>query len=386
MGQPEWAVTTAAGSGPRAAVRDDHLAPATAFPPGASGSGRLGYRPQLDSLRAFAVAAVLIHHFLADGWGTGAILGVKLFFVLSGFLITSILIAGRAVAEARGGAWRVAGRFYVRRFLRIFPLYYFVVAVCLLIGLEPAREALAWLATYTLNFRFARQGYYDANFAHFWTLSVEEQFYLFWPWFVLFAPRRWLPAITVCLVAVGPLFRWIWSVSGSSGLAAYVLTPAYADTLGMGALLGVLSHTDGWRQRLERGLTRVVLPVCAAAFAALYLLEARGLDRGAGLVFGDLALSGVFCWLIASAARGFGGAGGALLELKPLRYVGRISYGVYVYHPFMPALCAWLLTRLGWSSVPGPVSSFVLFSLATLIVASASWFLLEKPLNDLGRN
>jgi peptidoglycan/LPS O-acetylase OafA/YrhL len=370
-----------------------------------SGAARLGHRPQLDSLRAFAVSAVLIHHFLTNGWGTGAIMGVKLFFVLSGFLITTILIRGRSSIERSGRAgiasverspdtspvdrrlsvWREAGRFYLRRFLRIFPLYYFVVAVCLVIDLEPARDIALWLATYTLNFRIALQGYYEANFAHFWTLAVEEQFYLFWPWFVLFAPRRWLPRITCALVAVGPVYRWISYATYSSGLTVYVMTPAYADTLGMGALLAVLSHTDGWREWLERNLTRVILPVTAIAFVALYFLEARGLDGGAGLVFGDLALSGVFCWLIASAARGFSGPVGAVLEWKPLRYVGRISYGVYVYHPFMPGLCLWLLASLGWEAPGSAAVAFTLFTVATLVVSSLSWHLLEKPLNDLGR-
>jgi peptidoglycan/LPS O-acetylase OafA/YrhL len=152
----------------------------------------------------------------------------------------------------------------------------------------------------------------------------------------------------------------------------------------MGALLAVLSHTDGWRQRLATGLDRIVLPISAAVLVTLYLLESSGRDLGAGLVFGDLALSGIFCWLIASAARGFAGPGGKLLDARPLRYVGRISYGVYVYHPFMPGLVLGLRARAGWEG-HGPVGDFVLFTAATLLVASASWFLLEKPLNELGR-
>jgi peptidoglycan/LPS O-acetylase OafA/YrhL len=355
-----------------------------------SGSGRLTYRPQLDSLRALAVSAVLVHHFLDNGWGTGAILGVKLFFVLSGFLITTILLRGRAIAERAvpAGAsrmWREAGRFYLRRVLRIFPLYYFVVAVCVVIDLEPTRDIVVWLASYTLNIRFALQGYYDANFAHFWTLAVEEQFYMFWPWFVLFGARRWLPAITCALVALGPLYRWLSYSSDLPGLATYAMTPAYADTLGMGALLAVLSNTDGSREWLARYLTRAILPVSAVAFVALYVLESQGLDGGVGLLLGDVALSGVFCWMIASAARGFTGAAGAVLEWKPLRYLGRISYGIYVYHPFMPALCLWVLARAGWGAPTSTAWAFLLFSVATLLVSSLSWHVLEKPLTSLGR-
>src|SRR5437016_11546580 len=107
------------------------------------------YMAQLDALRAFAVTAVIIHHFKPHGWAFGAAAGVKLFFTVSGFLITGILLQARQHAEA-GKKMPALRRFYARRFLRIFPLYYLVVAVTYAINLDPVRKIIGWLLTYTL--------------------------------------------------------------------------------------------------------------------------------------------------------------------------------------------------------------------------------------------
>lgn len=174
----------------------------------------LSYVPQLDALRALAVTGVIVHHYVpAHELGILAIGGVKLFFVLSGFLITRLLLAARGDVE-RGRLGRVGavGRFYARRALRIFPLYYVVVAVLVAVNLPPAREILPWLLTYTLNFHMASHGYVD-HFAHFWTLAVEEQFYAVWPWVVLFAPRRVLRPVMLALIAVAPSAVGIASLS-----------------------------------------------------------------------------------------------------------------------------------------------------------------------------
>jgi peptidoglycan/LPS O-acetylase OafA/YrhL len=149
-------------------------------PEAPSTSERLSYMVQLDGLRAFAVFFVMIHHYSGNRLGFAANFGVKLFFVLSGFLITSILLRKRRAIQQCGRTRRSAVKqFYIRRFLRIFPLYYFVIAVAVLINLGPAREALGWMLSYTLNIYMGYHGAYLEYFAHFWTLAVEEQYYLF---------------------------------------------------------------------------------------------------------------------------------------------------------------------------------------------------------------
>src|SRR6188474_573227 len=152
--------------------------------------------PQLDGLRTLAVTAVAVSHWTPDflvgivPWGTG----VQLFFVLSGFLITGILLRSRPTDHGvpLSNALRV---FYARRFLRIFPLYYGVLVLCLLLGAGTIYQTWPWHFSYVTNFYYWRYGHGDEvsdPFLHFWSLSVEEQFYLMWPLIVLVASPRTL--------------------------------------------------------------------------------------------------------------------------------------------------------------------------------------------------
>lgn len=353
----------------------------------------LDYMPQLDGLRAVAVMAVLIHHYTDDHWPTGATWGVRLFFVLSGFLITGILLRARDAKLAEG--MKPSGalfRFYVRRALRIFPLYYLVIAVAVVADADSVREFSPWLATYTLNLKMAEQGWFINHFAHFWTLAVEEQFYVFWPWFVLLVPHRKLLWVASAMLVVGPLYRlycvlgWAFFDSESSGLVAHISTFACLDTLGMGAVLAILVHNSKSPTSLRRMLTVVALPSGLVMYGWLYVLASRYDSWEVGLVFSDLCLALAFAWLIHSASLGFRGPVGALLQLQPLTYVGKISYGIYVYHAFIPAVLLFLFTAAGWQY---PQTMWVEFPMATLVtvaVASASWYLLESPINGFKRH
>ena len=354
-------------------------------------SDRLPHMPQLDGLRAIAVAAVLIHHYIEGGWGLGANLGVKLFFVLSGFLITSILIRSRNLVKAQEGSKGIALRhFYVRRFLRIFPLYYFVVAIGLLINLEPAREYMVWLLTYTLNIRMSDQGWFIDHFAHFWTLAVEEQFYLIWPWFVLFIPRKWLIHVAICMILTGPLYRlyhvlgWVFFESDAGGLRTYIFTLTCFDTLGMGSLLALVMHLDHPKESISK-LVRIALPTSLVGVSLLFVARFIVDDWVASLVLADVFVALFFCWLVSAAATGFRGPFGTILRTKPMRYLGKISYGLYVYHPFMPLLVALVFARLGWTYEEYAWTSIVLATLSTLAISSLSWHLMERPANALKR-
>ena len=167
---------------------------------------------QLDTLRAFAVIGVLATHYMPTSRFAGyyAMGGVRLFFVLSGFLITSILLKSRSIMESGKQLPRFTlFRFYVRRFLRIFPLYYFVLAVAAIADVTNVRETLLWNVTYLSNVYFFTRGHWAGPVSHFWSLAVEELFYLVWPWLILFTPRRFLMRLIICLIIIGPLFR-IW--------------------------------------------------------------------------------------------------------------------------------------------------------------------------------
>jgi peptidoglycan/LPS O-acetylase OafA/YrhL len=344
------------------------------------------HMPQLDGLRAFAVMAVLVHHLfdplLLPGyrgpgdWGIAAICGVRLFFVLSGFLITGLLLD--AVDACRGGPRAAAmWRFYGRRALRIFPVYYLVLAIALLVGPADAREQVPWLATYTYNLWISSIGWYSDYFSHFWSLCVEEQFYLFWPWIVLFAPRKHLKGYAVAMILIAPLFRWFALATEMNGVAFYTLTPSSLDALGLGALLAISTNGRPASAELERHLRLTGVPI---AVAGLLLAFVSSWGR-AVLLETFIALG--FLWLVAGASRGFAGVAGAFLNASPVRYLGKISYGIYVYHLLVPYVLNWSLKTAGFAPLRKDLYGFAVYTAVTIAVASCSWFALERPFNAL---
>ena len=341
----------------------------------------LGYMLQLDSLRALAVAGVVVYHLgLARPWGTvrwgGA--GVELFFVLSGFLITGILLAARdkieSGRESRGGAVRL---FYIRRFLRIFPIYYVTLAVVAGIGIGAARSTLPWHVAYLSNVYFARHGWNGA-ISHLWSLSVEEQFYLVWPWLILFLPRRMLPRAVVAAIAVGPLFRLACVIAGVNEIAIEVLPFGCLDLLGFGALLAYLRWSD------------TPLPRWLPAAAAMALVIAVGFEIarlydvivGPEIVSGRIARSLFFGWVVVRGADGFKGLGGAILSLRPLAAIGRISYAIYLFHNFANELAQKFFHYALDRPYPDSIVAQRLITVGgTLAAAAVSWRYFEGPIN-----
>jgi len=349
---------------------------------------RLAYRPQLDALRAFAVTAVVVQHALPSLGKTFpfAHAGVRLFFVLSGYLITTVLLNYRD-ATTDQSRWKSLGEFYVRRCLRIWPLYFLVIALALAFDAGPVREILPWLLTHTVNFCLAARGQWVDAFFHFWTLSIEEQFYFVWPLVVLFSSRRWLWAIGLALVAIGPLYRAM-AVSCHWGVYwTYCPTPACLDTLGAGSLLAIVCHNPRWKEFVNRALGLFALPAGLVAVLTLRVLHSYGISWPQEVLF-DLAVALVFVWLVRSAAVGFSGWMGKALEVKPAVYLGKISYGVYVYHVLLPYLMMAAFTYvIGKYDLESQFldgrRQLALIGIALLIVPVLSWHFFEKPINGL---
>ena len=350
--------------------------------------------PQLDGLRAFAVGAVLIHHFappdsllselLPWGW-----LGVKLFFVISGFLITSILIQCRELAasgrETRGWALR---RFYARRCLRIIPLYYFALLAAAALDLYPVRDTLAWHLLFASNFYFAKVGAWTGAANHLWSLAVEEQFYLLWPWLIVYAPQRRLVPLVLGCVATAVAWRIGGVALGFAPISILVLTPACLDTLGMGSLLALV-----WRRGELRNdpdpterLTRRCLQLGAPLMTAVLVLYWLGAARGLRTVASDLAMALCFTWLVSRAATGFRGWAGRVLSFGPVQYLGRISYGIYVYHLFLWSLVPTLGRRFDLPLPVDRVEAAFLVAALTVATAAVSWHAFERPVNGLKRH
>lgn len=363
-------------------MQQDHHQPQRALP----------HMPQLDGVRALAVVAVLVHHFGGPlplslnqvWWGS---LGVRLFFVLSGFLITRILLRSRQLAEESDGSRLGATwQFYVRRSLRIFPIYYLVIAICAAINIPPVRELLGWLVTYTLNIQCTLQGWYPDNISHFWSLAVEEQFYLVWPWLVLFAPRKWLAPLTCTTVFAGLVFRLAMVATGDLWMAGYVLPFSALDALGLGALLAISVSSKFSQPFLRVFFASYALPVSVIGYALLLLFWYAGLESLEYYsALSDTTSALFFVWLVSCAARGFRGPVGALLQSRPFMYCGKISYGIYVYHMFAPTVIVKTLWLFGANYSAHGWLDFGLVTAVTIVLASLSWYLFEQPISSLKR-
>lgn len=339
---------------------------------------------QLDGLRAAAVSMVIYAHFFgADDSHLGHV-GVRLFFVLSGFLITRLLLDARSAAQFEPATAMRA--FYARRALRIFPPYFGMLSVLWFANLEGAREGWAWHALYLSNFWYAiRDAWTPWVLCHTWSLSIEEQFYIVWPLLVLLTPGHLLGRLCVGLIACSLAFRFYWPLTGEPSLARDLLPPASMDALAAGALLAVQRSTNvPW----PRWMTVSWAPLL---ILSLVFLWGRSMPMGPmldWLVWIGLEILPIvpLAMLVGSASTGFGGHFGRLLELPPLTALGRISYGVYLFHPIVLALVvkaqAWIPVNV---SEQGPGRLLVAGS-ATLVVASLSWIAFERPLNTLKRH
>lgn len=337
---------------------------------------------QLDGVRALAVTLVCIHHWTGSSYSLG-IVGVQLFFVLSGFLITGILIRLRDYVISGTQPIRASLRqFYIRRALRIFPLYYGCLILFVVTNSFGIREQAVWHFFYASNILFFIQGEFLGCFPHFWSLAVEEQFYMFWPLLVLLTPASKLPCVIVALIAIAPLTRVAIVLAGGTNYAQYsTLLFANFDTLGMGALAA-------WWLSTGRCLPRpwILAGRLLVLASALQVFSSRIFHwSGVGVALLDSVAVGVLStWLVLRCVAGMPGAAGKLFENPFVVYLGTISYGIYVWHMFMPTVLRHLLRTL---SLPadlgaGTMGFFVLYAL-TVLVATISWFAVERPINLL---
>jgi peptidoglycan/LPS O-acetylase OafA/YrhL len=342
--------------------------------------------PQLDSLRALAVGAVMVSHFAPHAaLGPLANIGVRLFFVLSGFLITGILLRCRALAAEGTPVSALVCRFYARRFLRIFPLFYGALAVSWLAGVPEVRDSLPWHLTYTSNLYLTRLGQWHGPVSHFWSLAVEEQFYLIWPAAILCVPAARLQPLLLIVAASAPAYRAIGVWQDWPPIAVQTLPFGCLDSLALGALLASARSGDPILRRRLTAMAAWVAPLLIATWAlAAFDVPVAARWRTA---LDDTLWSLVFVWMIDRAATGFGGRIGAILDARPLVYLGTISYGLYVIHNFMPPFVAWCWQSVGFAAAYPPNALVGVAAPASMTVglAALSWHAYEGPINRLKR-
>jgi len=350
------------------------------------------YMTQLDTLRTFAVASVAWHHWAPHSlhFGLPWYVGVNLFFVLSGFLITGILLDCRWPSlDENHHRLHSMRQFYIRRFLRIFPLYYMVLLVLFLFDIKPVRETITWHLFYCTNFYFVHHGGWHGQISHFWSLSVEEQFYIFWPLLVLFSPRRKLVPLIAGLILLSPAYRIFIALFLPSVKVPEVLVFANFDSLGMGALLAVLRHPKihfrpaPWLKAHRRLIT--VLSFCS--YACLYVVYRTVWSPVWIEALEYTFLAVFFACVIHAVSKGLRGIGGKILGFRPFLYLGKISYGLYIFHNLAVYAVAGTLAILHvppqWAaSLP---VRLILLSFWTVSASALSWHLLESPVNNLKR-
>ena len=346
----------------------------------------LRFIPQLDGLRACAILLVIGHHYgLSRGIGAGAEFGVRLFFVLSGFLITGIILRHRpanGVAPSAIGAFLLY--FYARRALRLMPVFYLGLAAGAALGIAPLLASWPWHALYLSNVYFAMAGGFQYPIGHLWTLAVEEQFYLLWPLAALLIPRRHLPRSVAALIVAAPLFRLTGGLMGFDRVPVGILLPSCLDTLGCGALLAIV---DRDHPALLAGAGR--RPAVAVAVLATILLLAIELLRDAApllhFAFGDTIRAALAAWIVHRAVRGFGGVAGRVLESRAMQSIGKTSYCLYIVHQPAYFLIRRLFETNGLDHLPQTMIAAVAF-VVSLAASLLSWLLLEEPISRLKRH
>lgn len=331
-------------------------------------------------------ASVASRAFTGTGW-----VGVDLFFVISGFLITRIL----RDARPRPHYFR---NFYVRRALRIFPPYYalLLVTLCVLphfvaVVAQSDKDVLSrqgWLWTYTNNIDVWIHGWSKLDgwlwLEHTWSLAVEEQFYFLWPLVVLLASTRALTGIAVTVVALSPIARFLMLRAGIPAAAVYTFTASRFDPFAMGGLLALFCESTGFRERAPRVVRLLVLASVPVLLGIV--IKARGFDEKMRIVqvIGYSAIGGLSAGMVLGAVIAAPrGIVARVLSSRPLSFLGRYSYAVYLFHyPLQPFLTRIFPGARMAAATGSALFTHVLFAifegLVALALAYVSWHVLER--------
>jgi len=349
---------------------------------------RIAYQPALDGIRAFAVAAVLMYH-AGQSWAIGGYLGVDAFFVLSGYLITTLLVSEWANT---GGI--ALGAFWARRARRLLPALFLVLGGVALYAVafagpnELDRIRADGLASvgYVANWRFvfSGQSYFDAfgvpsPLRHLWSLAIEEQFYLVWP-LIVFGVLKWRRGSTRALLgtvlALGTASVLLMSLlyhPGSDPSRVYYGTDTRAQSLLVGAGLAIVLFRHGAIRNLYARATVNIAALAGAAYTvwawANMSSSTDELYQG-GFLVGAFAVSVV----IASVVQPERGLLRRVLSLHPIRWVGQISYGLYLWH--WPT---YLVVTKGRTGLDGTALLLARVG-ASVAVATLSYYLVEQPI------
>jgi peptidoglycan/LPS O-acetylase OafA/YrhL len=338
------------------------------------------YFHQLDALRGIACIMVLFHHLVPGASSHIALgpLGVRLFFVMTGFLLVGNLLQQK---ERGQGPLAILKVFYQKRSIRILPVYFLAFGVLCLAGVESAKAVWPWISTFTINLHMGLTGQWPGNLSHYWFLATSEQMVLALALILLWLPGRYLVPALGLLFFGAAAHRWLGTAWGLDPMLVWFSPISSLDSIALGALLGHFYRKD------KEGISRVARKPWVGAAAWLMLVLGtliRMHFSGTALIhFAETLEALFFGWLILRAAMGFSGIVGGVLTSPILVYTGMISYALYIFHPILHSFVMWAFEKAGLPHVPEHLGVIAATFAVSFLAAALSWYLLEKPLASL---
>jgi len=353
----------------------------------------LSYFAQLDGIRCFAVISVIIGHWVA--WDTENIIlkntpwghGVILFFVLSGYLISNILFESKEKILINQISFIHSLKiFYTRRFLRIFPAYYMLLFYLFYINHANTREIFPWLMTFSSNILQCKTGNYIGDFNHFWSLAVEEQFYILWPFVILLSNQKHVFKIILAFLALAFLSRSIsFFVFKDNWMISSYFTLNQFFPLCLGAFLAYVKRYNlYWKKIFEN---KIAWLIALLSYSGFFYLAKYNLNSS--FLFGifDEYLFSIVCAFIIykASGNGFRFLIGYLLHHEIVVFIGKISYGLYLYHLFVIGFFWNYISPNFGVSISDKHMVWLLYFITLFLITLFSYYFIEKPANCLKR-
>ncbi|WP_430934752.1 acyltransferase family protein [Saccharicrinis sp. 156] len=365
-------------------------------------NSQLSYFARLDFLRFLAVSLVIIQHWFKtpiNQFELGSI-GVIIFFVLSGFLITRILLNSKQKIKNKNlSLQRALYVFYMRRTLRIFPIYYLLIFFLFLFNHPIVKENFWWFFFYASNIKTYIDQEWLRTLGPLWSLAVEEQFYLVWPTLILLINPKNIGKLLSTFVVLGPIFRLLSILIAEATfgnvnyhISGIVLMPCNIDAFAIGGLLALKLFDSNYANSLQL-LKSPLKWLFFIPFIGIYFLKDNlvfevlftSIISGISLIIIDL--------LIAPQKMKFWDK---LTLFQPFVYLGKISYGLYLYHgPFFYIMAIFFavfnkviksnLSIITINPFEGNWASF-LNVMFLIFISSISWYIIEKPINKLKKH